>query len=439
MLSRRRDDTGAVAIVVAVTATILFIVAGLVVDLGLARDTKRQSQATADAASLAAGNVLYPKTGLCVAGPTPKVPPCYVDAVNAAKSYATANFQVPLSAWGTCTDSGKFYVPAGSTPCVSFTDETLTASPVVQPTKVRVVVPQRDLAVGLGTLAGVQQIGIAAAARAALDPGSARSCGLCILGTGTTSLGNADVTVSGGNVHSNGSIDTGPMGLLATTPTPNSITASGTCTGVCTPAAKQNIPQIEDPYTDVLSFPLPYTATVKTDPCTQGAGVYGAVSFANNLTCTLSAGTYAIVGKWILGNSTILKGTGVTLYATCGTTASRHVCAATGELGGGLDGKNGDTQLVAPTTGPTAGVVIAYDPGNTREINLQGNGASVVTGAVYAPSAQMQFPGNSTFTVNNGPVIVGSLYGNGNNGGISLTSTVGASIPTPPEGVSLDQ
>ncbi len=39
----------------------------------------------------------------------------------------------------------------------------------------------------------------------------------------------------------------------------------------------------------------------------------------------------------------------------------------------------------------------------------------------------------------NGPVIVSQLYGNGNQGCVNLTSVNGAFIPTPPEGVSLDQ
>ena len=38
-------------------------------------------------------------------------------------------------------------------------------------------------------------------------------------------------------------------------------------------------------------------------------------------------------------------------------------------------------------------------------------------------------------TVTNGPVIVGSLYGNGNQGCVNLTSVNGASIPEPPSDV----
>ena len=55
-----RDEQGAIAILVAMTSVVLFIIAAMVVDLGLARDTRRQSQNAADASALAAANALYP-------------------------------------------------------------------------------------------------------------------------------------------------------------------------------------------------------------------------------------------------------------------------------------------------------------------------------------------------------------------------------------------
>ena len=82
---------------------------------------------------------------------------------------------------------------------------------------------------------------------------------------------------------------------------------------------------------------------------------------------------------------------------------------------------------------------MVYDRGNTSPLNLQGNGNSWITGAVYAAMAQLEFTGTSYFTVTNGPVIVGSLYGNGNNGGINLVSLNAANIPVPPGEVSLDK
>ena len=80
---RSRDEEGLVAVLFALTAVILLVLAAMVVDLGLARDTRRQSQNAADASSLAAANVLYPTSGQCVDVTAQTVPPCFKDAVKA--------------------------------------------------------------------------------------------------------------------------------------------------------------------------------------------------------------------------------------------------------------------------------------------------------------------------------------------------------------------
>ena len=158
--------------------------------------------------------------------------------------------------------------------------------------------------------------------------------------------------------------------------------------------------------------------------------------------CNLSPGLYVLTGTWGMKNNTVLRGLGgVTLYGTCGTTAAPTVCAA-GAAGGSLDTKNGETQLIAPSaaTDPLKGFAIIYDRQNTAGLNIQGNGNSYVTGAIYAAKALLEFPGNSCVTVTNGPIIVRELcHGNGNTGCVNLQSVIGASIPAPPSGASLDQ
>lgn len=431
-----RDEQGAVAIMTAVCAIFLFVVAALVVDLGLARDVKRQSQNAADASALAAANVLYPATGTC-SGVTSASPPCFDDAITAVVTYAEQNFQVKPADWGGCVDPQRFYVPPGSTPCISFTDDTLAAGPPVQPTKVKVVIPTRIVPAGLGALAGVSEIPVSSSARATLDVGQARSCGLCLLGAGLSGLGNGDVTVNGGSVFSNGSLDTGPNGHMTATPSPNTITTVGTCAGNCLPAAQTGAAPIDDPYAGLALPPSHSSLTSKISPCTQGPGIYPGLELPDS-NCTLSPGLYVLTGMWTMKNNTVLQGTGVTLYGTCGSPFALTVCTSD-QSGGGLDTKNGETQIVAPASGPEEGYAIIYDRENSAGINIQGNGNSFVTGAIYARKALLEFPGNSCVTVTNGPIIVGSLYGNGNKGCVNLTSSVGADIPAPPNGVSLDQ
>ena len=65
---------------VAAIALVLFLIAAVVVDLGLARDTTRQAQTAADASALAAANVLYPASGNCQS-PVGAKAPCFADAI----------------------------------------------------------------------------------------------------------------------------------------------------------------------------------------------------------------------------------------------------------------------------------------------------------------------------------------------------------------------
>jgi len=435
---KKRDEQGLIAVMVALCAVILLLIVGVVVDLGLARDTRRQSQNAADASSLAGANVLYPVSGSCTSDPAPAVPPCFVDAVNAAKTYAQTNFQVAPAAWSACADAGHFYYPPGQSPCISFTDATLSAGKPLQPTKVRVVVPVHSVTTGFGALAGVDSVPVSSLARATLQPGTARSCGLCLLGPGISALGNGDVTVNGGSVHSNGSIDSGPNGHMTASPATNTISTVGTCTGNCSPVAQTGVQSIADPYGAILNLPPSLAGlTAKTEPCSQGPGIYATLELPNSA-CTLSPGLYVLTGAWTMKNNTLLHGTGVTLYGTCGTTAAPSVCT-TGQSGGALDTKNGNSQLVAPTSGATMGYAIIYDRQNLAGLNIQGNGNSYVTGIIYAPKALLEFPGTSCVTVTNGPIIVGQMYGNGNTGCVNLMNSVGAALPTPPKGASLDQ
>ena len=86
MRKRWRGEDGAVTAIGAAlrTSGVLFGIAALVVDLGLARDTRQASQIASDASALAAANVLYP-VGAC-ASALDTARPCMNSAVAAAKA-----------------------------------------------------------------------------------------------------------------------------------------------------------------------------------------------------------------------------------------------------------------------------------------------------------------------------------------------------------------
>ncbi len=436
MRRREGSERGAVAVMVAVVATVLFLVAALVVDLGLARDIRRQSQNSSDAAALAAGNALY----------TPLNVPDFAMAVTEAKTYSLVNFGIPLTAWNSCTDPDKLsYVPPGSTPCVSFDSST-------SPSKVRVLMPSKTFNTGLGTLAGVNTITISSSARAALVPGGTVDCGLCVLGQGPHSIINGDVQSGGAGVHFNGSVSTGPNGEVCS----GTLNAAGQClpptggvgvqsgaSGNFTPAAVVNGLEIQDPLKDSLSLPpapMPTMTPAKSDPCTQGPGWYpNDVNFGNGL-CTLTSGTYVIAGTWELKNTTNLVGAGVSIYATCKTGSTVRTCGPTNaESGGTFNRKNGNMTISAPLTGPLKGLAIVYDRLNNSPVDLQGNGMSTLTGSIYAPASMLYVNGGSGNTITGGTVIVNSVYSNGNGTYLTLIGGNTASWTKPPEGLHLDQ
>ena len=78
MTPRARNESGGIAVLAALLSLVLLMMTGLVVDLGRARDVKRQSQNSSDAAALAAANALFANSAV----------PDFVAAGAAAKNYA---------------------------------------------------------------------------------------------------------------------------------------------------------------------------------------------------------------------------------------------------------------------------------------------------------------------------------------------------------------
>ncbi|MDP3968464.1 MAG: pilus assembly protein TadG-related protein [Nocardioides sp.] len=402
-------------LLVAGCAVVLLLVTGLVVDLGLARDVRAQSQSAADASALAAGNILYDGTSL------PDVP----GAVAAAQAYASANLDVSAADWASCTDTERLPHTTTAGPCISFDDAT-------QPSVVRVRMPTRVVDTHFGGLAGVSTVSIATSAQVALLPGKVFECALCVLGDGPHDIGNGDVTVTGSGVHLNGSVSLNAQGKVVA----DHITVEGSASGhEFVPAAEMHAGRMDDPLASLAMPPAAMAGlSAKTDPCTGGPGVYGAYVFPKS-TCTLAPGLYVLTGEWVLSNNSDLRGAGVTLYATCGTAAAPRVCAAQ-EAGGELDAKNGDLQL---SGGAVPGFTVLYDRNNTSDLSLQGNGLTTsVEGSVYAASAKFYANGNTVRAFRNGSIVVDSIDFNGNIR-LDIADGFGRTWQRPPGGLHLER
>jgi Flp pilus assembly protein TadG len=426
----RRDEAGAVAVLVAVFALVMFGLAALVVDLGAARDARRDSQNASDASALAAGNAMYVR-GTHTADVNA--------AVAAAKDYAAENYGVPLSAWSGCTDPEAFVVPSGSTPCISFRP-TLT-----RPEEVRVRMPVETVRTPFAGALGVRSTGVAVSsfAQAKVDLSGRSRCGLCILGSGSThDLQNGDATVHGADIHFNGSVTISSNGLVATD---GAITVEGSAGGPptnYTPDPTTGVPPIRDPLADVPMPPSFAGLAPQSNPCTDGPGFYGGRNL-RNATCVLAPGLYVIAGDsgtiWDMAGSasTQLLGTGVTLYFTCGNSVAPRPCNP-GEHGANLDASgNGFFGISAPTSGPLQGFALIYDRNNNATLRLTGNGSQNATGTIYMPSGTVQMNGNGCSQHYYSLIITKDIEMNGNPSCLQSTYAVGQNALVPPDDLHL--
>jgi Flp pilus assembly protein TadG len=423
---RDRTERGAVAILVAVMTVALFGIAALVADLGQARVVRGEAQAASDASALAAGNALY-LSGRQTADVT--------GAIAAAKSYAAKNYGVDAAAWASCTDSAALAYEAPGTQCISFDD-------AVQPSKVRVRAPVRAVNLVFGSVFGATSVNISAEAEASVRIGGAADCGLCVIGSGYHDLQNGDAFISGGNVAINGDVNIQNNGLVSTD---GVISVEGVATGPLdgyTPDPLTNQLPVADP---LANYPLPpdYSAlTAKSDPCgtgaTHGPGIYGAHNFPTG-TCVLQPGLYVITGEWDLSGLAGLDATsGVTLYFACGSTSVPTPCHPPGQDGGWLDaGGNGNIRITAPSTGPTAGLALAYDRLNIRDLEISGEGTAMYSGTIYAASGHMRYDGNGCNRTNEALIIVKELEFNGNPACLKSNYTLSANVYVPADGLHL--
>lgn len=412
MRGRLREDSGLIAVMVAVFSVVMFVLAALVVDLGLARETSREAQTAADAAALAGAGELYADDGTLRAS----------EAIAAVKDYVGENYGTSDSDWSSCTvpldggwSSSADRVSSG-TSCIAFRDS--PSDPDVQPNEIRVVVPAKHTAALFGSLLGYTGSDIGAQAEASAVSSAIPPCALCVLGVLKT--GSANVRVSGGgsmhagsggDLSTSGSVTVVDAGTISFTGAANPPT--GPKYSPNPPVTNSGVP-VNDRYqgaTMPAMAGLPDSGSDSVD-CGSGdvpsltPGRYRDITI-KNLTCDLAPGLYVITGTLQMqsANSRV-AGSGVTLYFACGTRQSPSGCGS-GSPGGWLDGSREGMSLGSAFFG---GFSLLYDPGNTSPLVLTVAGDSVSQsfgGAIYAKSAGVLVDRGQVSV--NGPMVVGSL------------------------------
>lgn len=379
-----RDDRGAIAIVVAVFAVVMFAFGALVVDLGIVRSTRLEARAAVDAAALASAARLYDE---------PSTVPQFPQAVAEAKRLAAANFGTTGPDWAAARAACDPTVPAGwveagsGTSCIVFDDAT-------RPTKVQVVLPARRTTTAFGGVVDFTGLDVTARAQAQVVDSSIRDCSLCVSGfldvDGSVAVdGNGSVMADDGSVGSAGSIAVVGGGVIGFADPPSPASGPRYSPDPVVPIVPT------DPFAG-RPMPPPASTTDFSRLDCDGAGdlrsdvLYRHVRVEGP--CVLPAGTVYISGNLRFRNraGATLTGAGSTLYFTCRPDDDDDdddedgdpVVAACdpGQTGGSLVVRAGRSMNLAGTG--FGGFAVLYHPNNRASMVVDGT-LNATGGSIY--------------------------------------------------------
>ncbi len=154
-------------------------------------------------------------------------------------------------------------------------------------------------------------------------------------------------------------------------------------------------------------------------------GIYQSINIAGGSTVTFQPGIYVLAGGGLnISNGATISGTGVMFYNTASTYNATTGADGSNPTFGSLTFQGGTTfSLGGITTSSSAfnGMLVFQDRSNTQTVTLNNGSTVPVTGAFYAPTANLNISGGGTFDA---PFIVGSLTAsNGSTITVSPTST----------------
>ncbi len=403
--SARSGHQGQVMILFAAASFVLIAILALAIDVGNALAEKRQTQAAADAAALAA-DLVYQRA--------PFGDPAPVAAIEeSGEYYAEANgfaaSEVELTPLATYTPPGggelqRCVKATVTAPVDSFFIEVVyQGNWDVSATAVACTSPvERDYAI------------------VTLDPD----------GPGINAFGTSNMTIHGGGAMSNSSMEfdgnttwSQPGGALdahdgisIVQRTPPSVTYEST-----NPAA----PQIADPYADVAPpacGPLQTVPDLNTDPIILSPGTYSGISVSggNAKNIVLIGGVYCFTGDFGVqsgkGNPRTVYGEDVLLYFQ----GSAELDIRGGDTGFSVSHTTLPSVIknVAPAgvrdvlgtrscTDPAcdAEIVIFYNRSNCSNLSIEGGNRLNVIGIIYAPCSLITLKGHS------GSQVVGQIIG----------------------------
>ena len=408
-------EDGQVAIIVALTLTVMLGFGALVVDVGLNWAARTQLQSAADAAALAGAAELPGQPDEALA----KVRQYLDDNVPGLAGATTG--------WESDGDAANGDVTCYRPPAAPPPPGDPTHGCGVGDTAIQVVTPPLRPAYAFASILGRRSAEIKALAAAGAPPGPEAPCALCVLSPDANPalLADGDVTlgVGGGGVV----VDSDAGGAATTSGTAQvKVKAPGTIRVVggvqsdpgsgFDPAPQTGGLPVADPLSNLPrpdqlnpprvspGFPFRGDAILGSgNSRTLQPGIYGTIrAVGSGAVLNFTSGLYVITGGMVLGGSAVVTTGSSTLYFAC---SSYPQPCASGSRGAGLS-ISGTVNFAAgrtvDLTSPYNGLSIFYDRDNAQDLVL-GGGALSVTGSIYAPSARLALSGNS------GPALLTSM------------------------------
>ncbi|MGZ4596377.1 MAG: pilus assembly protein TadG-related protein [Actinomycetes bacterium] len=407
--SHQRDD-GAIAILVAVLSVVLFGFGALVVDLGIARDSKQQAQDSADAASLAGAADLTKCTSRrCTA------------AVTAIKSSANENFRVngaPPLDWARCQAAPATQYPQwtwrqrrSGTQCIAFGWPRPPGTVSGPPAVVFVALPPRKSPSILGGIIGYKGLKISGSAVAGLVNNPVKGCALCVLDSLRPDGGSLQVLGGGSLYADNADVSAASLGTVSVTPA-----SSGLYFTQPLPAAIGSVVFNPSPVVTGQSVSDPFASGVGGGPAATNSapgagtdfvcdnetippGTYGALSVPGGSICQLATGVYEFNKDVTVAGQLLGTGSGVQATISLRSGASLTV-APSGRVA--IPVHETSSPEVVYADGGSIDVAGSLDVNGDVDVlagDIKNTGIMTVHGHVYAPAGHLTVsPGIASIT-----------------------------------------
>ncbi|MGH9771467.1 MAG: pilus assembly protein TadG-related protein [Candidatus Acidiferrales bacterium] len=399
-MHRSNSQSGQTLLVVMVAIVPIFLVVGLVVDVGMAYFTKTSARAAAQTAALAAVQAAI--DGISTEGWS------YTcgDGPACESSLTSCTTSLPSNLRSACAyaEANGF---AASNILVAAEDSS-TPPPVTGVKNVnywvQVQITQQN-PLTFGIFSGLQKLNVTASAVAAAANMMPLNCVVALDG-GMSLYGNPTVNISGCGIGVDADLSaTGSVEVQAPW-----VQVAGTYDGSGVSPTPVTVPHFPDPLEGVPAPTVPDDCNHPIPLTSNGTTVYypgeycGGISVGKNSSAVFNPGMYYLKGDGLSANGTAsLSGQNVTFYNTCNPSPCSS--SSDGTFGPITTTGNTTVELSAPVTAADAasynamqGILFFEDRSAPQDMpnSIYGNSDLELTGAIYFPQNALTFYGNGT-------------------------------------------